>query len=259
MTWIDHHQRSERAAAAAHEALRAGSEAVARAQFADAAAEEAMALSFLDPAEQARTFGITAVSAVALAFKAGRYADAERWACETLARASVPPFARLQLRELLQHTWKASRDAPADTSKEPPVEPRKPTVLIVEDDASLRHVVSLQLERRGFSVDGVGDGASAIRYLDSQTPDFAVLDLRLPDISGLDVARHINFLGRRTGFIMLTGYGSVATATDAFRLGAADYLTKPATVDEIVAALDRTAANADAFPANQLPKASPRG
>jgi two-component system response regulator RegA len=75
--------------------------------------------------------------------------------------------------------------------------------------------------------------------LHAAMPDFAVIDLRLPSGSGLDVVRLLRRLSPRTVMVVLTGYGSIATALEAVALGAAHYLTKPATIDEILAGFAR--------------------
>ena len=102
MTWLDHHKASEAAAAAAHDASRAGQNEEATRLFASAAIEEVAALEFVRPDEKPRTFGITAVSAVALYYKARDFVRAQHLAHSFLTVPSLPAFATDQLRELLQ-------------------------------------------------------------------------------------------------------------------------------------------------------------
>jgi hypothetical protein len=113
MTWLDHHKASEAAAAAAHDARRAGQDEHAKLLFAKAAAEEISALGFIKADEKPRTFGITAVSAVALSYKAGELVQAERLAHSMLVDPTLPPFATDQLRELLQTIWNEQAQASA--------------------------------------------------------------------------------------------------------------------------------------------------
>src|SRR5262249_18304270 len=75
---------------------------------------------------------------------------------------------------------------------------------------------------------------SALRSAEDETPEYVVVDLRLPDGSGLEVVRRLKALDTTTTIVVLTGYGSIATALDALRLGAVHYLTKPAAVDDLV-------------------------
>ena len=110
-------------------------------------------------------------------------------------------------------------------------------LLIVEDDAILRQQLAQSLGRRGFEVrmaGGVTEGVAAVR---SAPPRYAVIDLRLGDGSGLDVVAALHGARPEAKAVILTGYGNIATAVTAVKLGAVDYLAKPADADEIVAAL----------------------
>jgi hypothetical protein len=107
VTWSDHHSRSERLASAAEIALRSGKTQDAEHLYRDAAAAEAEALAALTP-DKYRTIGITAVSAVALSYKARQYREAEVIAHKSLATNSLPTFAVRQLQHLLQMLWAAA-------------------------------------------------------------------------------------------------------------------------------------------------------
>lgn len=113
-----------------------------------------------------------------------------------------------------------------------------PTILVVEDDDAFRKVLVTALDQRGYDVQGAPDGESALRLARKESPEMAVVDLRLPDLSGLDVVRELKAIDSSTSIVVLTGYGSIATALEAVRLGARDYLTKPVDADRIVAALE---------------------
>ncbi|MBW3615425.1 MAG: response regulator transcription factor [Actinobacteria bacterium] len=108
-------------------------------------------------------------------------------------------------------------------------------VLLVEDDASVREAATIVLERAGFSVDGVGDGADALKRVASRDPiDVVVLDLMLPSMSGFDVCREI----RKTSgvpIVMLTAKTDVTDVVAGLELGADDYLTKPFEPAELAA------------------------
>jgi len=110
-------------------------------------------------------------------------------------------------------------------------------LLIVEDDKSLLHRLAKAMEARGFTVVTAETVAAGVAELERHAPAFAVVDMRLADGNGLEV---ISMLKRRRADargIILTGYGNIATAVNAVKLGAVDYLAKPADADEIVAAL----------------------
>lgn len=110
-------------------------------------------------------------------------------------------------------------------------------LLIVEDDNALRGRLASAMQKRGFetrSASGVEEGLAAI---DIDLPDFAIVDLRLLDGSGLAVVEALEQRRPDARSIVLTGYGDIPTAVAAARIGAIDYIAKPATADEIVDAL----------------------
>ncbi len=117
------------------------------------------------------------------------------------------------------------------------------SLLIVEDDDRLRGRLSRALAERGFETREAGDVHGAVAAAREDSPEYALVDLRLPDGSGLHVVREIKSIDPGTTVVVLTGYGSIATAVEAVRLGAAEYLTKPADVDQIAAALMRKPAD----------------
>lgn len=110
------------------------------------------------------------------------------------------------------------------------------TLLIVEDDTALRERLVRALGDRGYEARGAADRATAIEMAREESPELAVVDLRLGGDSGLTVIRELKALDPSTVIVVLTGYGSIATAVEAVKLGAATYLTKPADADQIVAA-----------------------
>jgi len=117
--------------------------------------------------------------------------------------------------------------------------PGPPTsLLLVDDDEVFRRRLARAFTERGFEVHEAGGAAEAIRRAAADSPEWALVDLRMPDGSGLEVVRELAALDPTTRIVVLTGYGSIATAVEAVRLGAADYLTKPADVEEILARLE---------------------
>jgi len=111
------------------------------------------------------------------------------------------------------------------------------TLLLVDDDEVLRERLGRALRERGFEVTTAESGEAAIAIARRDAPEFAVVDLRMPGISGIDVLDALRTIDPATRVLMLTGYGSIATAVEATRRGAVGYLSKPADADEVVAAL----------------------
>ncbi len=115
--------------------------------------------------------------------------------------------------------------------------PGERTLLIVEDDKSFLQRLARAMEIRGFTVTTAETIAEGLNRLETFSPAFAVVDMRLADGNGLDV---ISALKRRrpdARGIILTGYGNIATAVNAVKMGAVDYLAKPVDADDVVAAL----------------------
>ena len=118
-----------------------------------------------------------------------------------------------------------------------PAIPGDRSLLIVEDDRSFLQRLARAMEGRGFNVTTAESVADGLDQVEKAAPAFAVVDMRLGDGSGLDV---ISALKRRrpdARGVVLTGYGNIATAVTAVKLGAVDYMSKPADADDVAAAL----------------------
>lgn len=126
-------------------------------------------------------------------------------------------------------------------------------VLIVDDDEVFRTRLSRAFLDRGWEAKAAADGESALRLAHEDSPDLAVLDLRMPGMSGLDLVRELRALDDTICIIMLTGYGSIATAVTATKLGAAHFLTKPADADQILSAYRGLNGGALAEPTETVP------
>src|ERR1700724_703888 len=111
------------------------------------------------------------------------------------------------------------------------------SLLIVDDDKPFLQRLARAMESRGFIVDTADSVAEGIRKVEAGPPAYAVVDLRLEDGNGLDVIELIRKRRPDSRMVVLTGYGNIATAVTAVKLGAVDYLAKPADADEGVAAL----------------------
>jgi two-component system, response regulator RegA len=110
--------------------------------------------------------------------------------------------------------------------------------LIVDDDDRFRERLAKAFSARGHAVFTAHDGASALALAAAEVIDRAVIDLRMPGPGGLQLIRELGQRDARVEVVVLTGYGSIATAVEAMRLGARDYLTKPCHADRILAAFE---------------------
>lgn len=111
------------------------------------------------------------------------------------------------------------------------------TLLIVDDDKPFGERLARAMSARGFVSQTASSVAEGLALIEQGAPAFAVIDLRLGDGSGLDVMRALKAKRAEARAIILTGYGAIATAVTAVKLGAFDYLAKPVNADEILAAL----------------------
>ncbi len=111
------------------------------------------------------------------------------------------------------------------------------SLLIVEDDKSFLQRLARAMEGRGFAVTTAESVADGLLQVEKMAPAFAVVDMRLTDGTGLDVISALKQRRPDARGIVLTGYGNIATAVNAVKLGAVDYLSKPADADDVAAAL----------------------
>jgi two-component system nitrogen regulation response regulator GlnG len=108
-----------------------------------------------------------------------------------------------------------------------------PTVLVADDEESIRWVLSRLCEEEGLAVDAVATGAEALAVLRDRQPDVALIDIRLPDMSGLDALREARAEQIDTPIIIITAQNTMANAIEATKRGAYDYVTKPFELDEV--------------------------
>lgn len=126
------------------------------------------------------------------------------------------------------------------------------SLLLVDDDRPFLQRLARAMETRGFKVtmaESVQDGIASVKL---NPPAYAVVDLKLGDGNGLDVIEEIRNRRDDTHMIVLTGYGNIASAVNAVKLGAIDYLSKPADADDIFAALTRHADDKVPVPENPM-------
>lgn len=115
--------------------------------------------------------------------------------------------------------------------------PEDATLLLVDDDTPFLNRLARAMESRGFSVDAVDSVSAGINSVLRAPPAFAVVDMRLEDGNGLDVISALHAARPDARAIVLTGYGNIATAVTAVKMGAVDYLAKPADADDVCTAL----------------------
>lgn len=120
-----------------------------------------------------------------------------------------------------------------------PMSETQPSLLLADDDRSFCAVMADALQARGLDVSVAHTAAQAITIASADPPEYAVVDLKMPGGSGLEVVKALKELDAHTRIVVFTGYASVNTAVEAIKLGAIYYLAKPADADDIMAALHR--------------------
>jgi two-component system response regulator AtoC len=108
------------------------------------------------------------------------------------------------------------------------------TVLVVDDQASVRHYLGRSLEQAGYGVLEAETGEEALRLYRTETPEVILLDLMLPETSGLEILKKMKEISRSPSIVMVTAHGDVASAVEAMKLGAADYIQKPVNMDHLM-------------------------
>src|SRR4051812_43790515 len=117
------------------------------------------------------------------------------------------------------------------TATETPAERRSPRILVVDDERSMREMLAILLKREGYEVLLAENGKSAIATLEKEQVDILISDIKMPDLSGVEVLRAAKRIDQDILGIMITAFASTETAVEAMRLGACDYLSKPFDVD----------------------------
>jgi two-component system response regulator RegA len=129
-----------------------------------------------------------------------------------------------------------------------------PVVLVVDDESIFRERLCRAFKGRGWDTHEAGDATQTLDLAGRISPDLVLLDLRMPDVNGLDLIERIKALDSTITVIILTGYGSIPTAMQALKLGADHYLSKPVDADQILAAYEELAAGT---PEKQTPVTVP--
>ena len=113
------------------------------------------------------------------------------------------------------------------------------SMLLVDDDETFRERLARALRDRGFDVRTAASVDEGVQLAEQDSPEYAVIDLRMPGKGGMDLLRELKRVDTGTRSVILTGYGSIATAVEAVRLGAINFIPKPADADDVVAAFEK--------------------
>src|SRR5260221_13169332 len=112
-------------------------------------------------------------------------------------------------------------------------------ILIVDDKASMRKMLKEALEGQGHQCRAASSGVEALMLLKKDACDLLLTDLRMPEISGMELLREVKDSASETAVVLMTAYGSVETAVEAMRLGAADFLPKPFSLEHLKVVVDK--------------------
>lgn len=115
-----------------------------------------------------------------------------------------------------------------------------PALLLVDDDNAFCQAMGWALRGHGFRVEIAQDVNAALKFAESDPPDFAVVDLKLSGESGLTLLPALKSINANMQILVLTGYASITTAVEAIKLGATHYLAKPVDAEDVINALDKT-------------------
>ncbi len=126
-------------------------------------------------------------------------------------------------------------------------------ILLVDDDEVFRERLAKALRERGYEVATAADHDAALAAAEGRRPDFAIVDLRMPGLSGLSLIGPLHAVAPGARIVVLTGYGSITSAVEALRAGAHDYLSKPVDADQIIGALTGEAVRPTAPAPNPSP------
>ncbi|MCI0471919.1 MAG: sigma-54 dependent transcriptional regulator, partial [Candidatus Aminicenantes bacterium] len=112
-------------------------------------------------------------------------------------------------------------------------------ILVIDDDPSIRNMLAIVLKKSGFDVTCTESGKTALEKLKKESFDLVISDIKMPDISGIDLLKKIKVISPEIPVIMITAFASANDAVEAMKLGAEDYVTKPFSLDELKIIIDR--------------------
>src|ERR1051325_4462805 len=109
----------------------------------------------------------------------------------------------------------------------------KPRILVVDDEESIREFLDIMLRKEGYEVTCVEDGQRAIDMLKKKSFDLIISDLQMPNVTGIELLKHVKETQPDLLFMMITAFGTTESAVEAMKVGAYDYITKPFKIDEV--------------------------
>ena len=109
----------------------------------------------------------------------------------------------------------------------------KPRILVVDDEESIREFLDIMLRKEGYEVTCAEDGQKAIETLKKKTFDMVISDLQMPNVTGLELLKHVKETYSELFFMLITAFGTTESAVEAMKMGAYDYITKPFKIDEV--------------------------
>lgn len=118
-----------------------------------------------------------------------------------------------------------------------------PLILVIEDETVLAEAISTYLQRHAYTTSVTASGEDGLRTAEQTSPEVAIVDIKLPGMDGMEVLRHLRELSPTTEVIVMTAHASVASALEAMKLGAFDYLMKPIDLDELRVIVDKASAH----------------
>ncbi|MGI8907722.1 MAG: sigma-54-dependent transcriptional regulator [Candidatus Sumerlaeaceae bacterium] len=130
--------------------------------------------------------------------------------------------------------------------------PRRASIVVVDDEENMGKILSRILELEGYHVNAFSNPTAAVEHLRKTPPDLVITDMRMPELTGLDVLREAKAANSHTNVIVMTAYSSVETAVEAMRAGAFDYITKPFKTDELVLSVGKAVANTRLLEENEV-------
>ena len=115
----------------------------------------------------------------------------------------------------------------------------KKRLLIIDDEANMRHMLSMVLKKANYLVDSASDGRAGLKMIEQAQYDFILCDIKMPNMGGMEFLEAVRDKLNGTTVIMMSAYGSIDTAIGAMKLGAYDYISKPFKTDEVYLTLKK--------------------
>src|SRR5438105_2175429 len=116
----------------------------------------------------------------------------------------------------------------------------KPRILVIDDEAAIRDSLRMILEYEKYEFAGASNGQDGLAQIQRDRPDLVLLDIKMPAMDGMDVLRKIRAIDETIPVVMISGHGTTATAFEASRSGASDFLEKPLSSERVIVTIENT-------------------